>query len=70
MTALPGMGEDASMFPAPILTRRLVLSVLVAFMALPGFAAEEQEGEKPRLWTSADGKILTGVLEEKGEDWV
>jgi hypothetical protein len=58
------------MFPAPILTRRLVLSVLVALMALPGFAAEEQEGEKPRLWTSADGKKLTGVLEEKGEDWV
>ena len=58
------------MFPARILTRRLLLSVLVVVMALPGHAEEEQEGEKPRVWTSADGKKLTGVLEEKGEDWV
>jgi len=64
------MGEDAPMFLAGVLTRRLVLPVLVAFMGLTALAAEEQEGEKPRVWTSADGKKLTGVLEEKGEGWV
>ena len=70
LTVLPGMGEDAPMFLAGVLTRRLVLPVLVAFMGLTALAAEEQEGEKPRVWTSADGKKLTGVLEEKGEGWV
>ena len=64
------MGENDPMFPARILTRRLVLPLLVAFMVLPALAAEEQEGEKPRVWTSADGRKLTGILEEKGEDWV
>ena len=45
LTVLPGMGEDDPMFPARILTRRLLLSVLVVVMALPGHAEEEQEGE-------------------------
>jgi len=30
----------------------------------------EPEGEKPRVWTSADGRKLTGTLEDKGDDWV
>lgn len=39
-------------------------------VVLPAHADDEPEGEKPRVWTSADGRKLTGTLEEKGEDWV
>ena len=57
------------MFFARLSIRFLLLQVL-ACAVLSAFAEREPEGEKPRIWTSADGKKLTGTLEEKGEDWV
>ena len=63
------MREDAWMFLARLSIRFLLLQVL-ACAVLSAFAEREPEGEKPRIWTSADGRKLTGTLEEKGEDWV
>ena len=53
--------------------RCLCVTLLYSFpilVVLPAHADDEPEGEKPRVWTSADGRKLTGTLEEKGEDWV
>ena len=53
--------------------RCLCVTLLCSFpilVVLPAHADDEPEGEKPRVWTSADGRKLTGTLEEKGEDWV
>ena len=63
------MREDAWMFFARLSIRFLLLQVL-ACAVLSAFAEREPEGENPRIWTSADGRKLTGTLEEKGEDWV
>ena len=63
------MREDAAMF----FLRCLCVTLLCSFpilVVLPAHADDEPEGEKPRVWTSADGRKLTGTLEEKGEDWV
>ena len=63
------MREDAAMF----FLRCLCVTLLYSFpilVVLPAHADDEPEGEKPRVWTSADGRKLTGTLEEKGEDWV
>ncbi len=59
------------MFPARLLLRFLLPVLLLGFAALPVVAGEEEpESEQPRVWTSVDGRKLTGTLEEKGEDWV
>ena len=59
------------MFPARLLLRFLLPVLLLGFTALPVVAGEEEpESEQPRVWTSVDGRKLTGTLEEKGEDWV
>ncbi|MDP6209450.1 MAG: hypothetical protein QGG01_14145, partial [Roseibacillus sp.] len=47
--------------------KRLVL--VFAALLVAGFC-EELSGEIQRVWTSADGKTLTGTLEGQGEDWV
>ena len=57
------------MFFERVAIRFLLLQVLI-FAVLPVSAESEPEGEKPRIWTSVDGRKLTGTLEEKGEDWV
>lgn len=46
---------------------RLILPLLVAIAATTTGAWAE---EKARVWTSADGRKLTGTVEEKGEGWV
>ena len=69
MTVLREMREDAWMFLKRLSIRVLLLQVL-ACTVLSAFAEHEPEGEKPRIWTSADGRKITGTLEEKGEDWV
>ena len=45
--------------------RWLCVPALLVWL-VPGLCAQE----KPRVWTSADGRKLTGVLEEKGDGWV
>ena len=57
------------MFFERVAIRFLLLQVLI-FAVLPVSAESEPEEEKPRIWTSVDGRKLTGTLEEKGEDWV
>ncbi|MDG2488512.1 MAG: hypothetical protein P8M65_12435 [Roseibacillus sp.] len=65
------MRENAEMFFARLFIRFLLLLLQVlVFAVLPVSAESEPEGEKPRVWTSVDGRKLTGTLEEKGEDWV
>ena len=63
------MSESVEMFVLRSSIRFLLLVVL-AVLALPAPAEDEPEGEKPRVWTSVDGRKLTGTLEEKGEGWV
>ena len=63
------MSENVEMFILRSSVRFLLL-VLLAVLVLPAPAEDEPEGEKPRVWTSVDGKKLTGTLEEKGEGWV
>ena len=63
------MREDAAMFFLRYLCVTLLCSIPI-LVVLPAHADDEPEGEKPRVWTSADGRKLTGTLEEKGEDWV
>jgi len=47
--------------------KKLVL--LFAALLVAGFC-EKLSGEIQRVWTSADGKKLTGTLEGQGEGWV
>ena len=47
--------------------KKLVL--LFAALLVAGFC-EKLSGEIQRVWTSADGKKLTGTLECQGEGWV
>ena len=63
------MREDAAMFFLRYLCVTLLCSIPI-LVVLPAHADDEPEAEKPRVWTSADGRKLTGTLEEKGEDWV
>lgn len=63
------MREDAAMFFLRYLCVTLLCSIPI-LVVLPAHADDEPEGEKPRVWTSADGRKLTGILEDKGEDWV
>lgn len=46
---------------------RILSMILVVGMLVPVLQAAE---EKPRVWTSATGKKLTGVMKEYGDDWV
>ena len=47
--------------------KRLVL--LWVALLLAGLS-KESPGEIQRVWTSSDGKKLTGTLEDQGDDWV
>ena len=53
------------MFHVALRAKCMLLLSLFALTFLPAGAAE-----KARVWTSADGRKLTGTLEDKGEDWV
>ena len=46
-------------------TKGVLISVFSLLLLLPATAEENA-----RVWTSADGRKLTGTLEDKGDDWV
>lgn len=49
-----------------MISERLLLSILLVVLTSISLPAEE----KSRVWTSSDGRTLTGVLKEKGDGWV
>ena len=65
LTVFAGLAENTAM--VGLLHDARCLGVAVLLVLLPSFLCA---GERPRVWTSADGRKLTGVLEEKGEDWI
>lgn len=65
LTVLGRLGEDDLMVMMQQFWRVLCMSTLLVSLA-ESLCAEE----KPRVWTSADGRKLTGTLEEKGDDWI
>ncbi len=44
------------------------ISLLLAALLVTGFC-EKLSGEIQRIWTSSDGRKLTGTLEGQGEGW-